>query len=254
MAIIIPFALAVAGGILAVRALPADDAANAEGVPNEGNVKYTQGQSIIMKLQTMIAAIERLPGSWVRHEQVRRTGANLVLSFGVYKGRRGRRIEAWQIHCKRVLEAKITAMDGGGLALYSSTHPAAREFTAPQVEVVWTGPIDEPVLIGTFYKAHTDAVDDWVPFESYSRIKVRSKDKFSCRGPDFIMRAYASALRSIGKQPELIPLRRSRDDVRPRVLHFGDSYVVAGGFVAQPSISTESVNRRKAKAVRPASS
>jgi hypothetical protein len=192
-----------------------------------------------MRIEEAITSIYRLPDPWVRLEEIRRVSRGFDLSFSVHKGKRGRQVDAWRIRCLEVHEAKITAMDLGGLALYSSTHPAAREAVARQAEVRWSGANDGAVLMGALYKAHTEAVDDWIPFDWYSGIKSISKDKFALRGPDFLMRAYAKALRSIGKQPQVILKRPNRRAARPRVLHFGDSYIVADTFNAERSNEEE---------------
>jgi hypothetical protein len=49
-----------------------------------------------------------------------------------------------------------------------------------------------------------------------------------CRGPDFLLRAYAKALEAIGIEAKvtLKDAVRARS-IRPRVLHFGSSYIVA---------------------------
>ena len=186
-----------------------------------------------MRIEEVIESIYQVGDRWLRLEEVRRVPRGLDLSFGVHKGRRGRRVDAWRITCTQVHTARITADDYGGVALYSSTHPAARECVAGQAEVRWSGATDEVLLIGTLYKAHTETVDDWIDFDAYSSIQAIAKDKFACRGPDFLMRAYAKALRSIGKRPQVILRRRSRKAVRLRVLHFGNSYVVANTFLAE---------------------
>lgn len=186
-----------------------------------------------MRIEKAIASIYGLADRWVRLQEVQRVPRGLVLSFGIHKGKRGARIEAWRITCIGVHEANITAWDLGGLALYSSTNPAAREHTAPQARLRWSGAVDEVLLLGALYKAHSEAVDEWIPFESYSSVKSIPKDGFVCEGPDFLMRAYAKALRSIGKQPHLILGRRKGKNLHPRVLHFGTSHVVADKFIAE---------------------
>jgi hypothetical protein len=186
-----------------------------------------------MRIEEAITLIDHLPDFWVRLEEVRRVSRGFDLSFSVHKGRRGRRIDAWRIRCLEVHEAKITAMDLGGMALYSSTHPAAREAVARQAEVRGGGSSDQALLMGVLYKAHTETVDDWIPFDWHSSIKAISGNKFAIRGPDFLMRAYAKALRSIGKQPQVILRGRNRKASRPKVLHFGESYIVADTFVAE---------------------
>jgi hypothetical protein len=186
-----------------------------------------------MRIEEAIKSIESLPDAWMRHEEVRRVSKGLDLLFGVYGGQRGRQLEAFRISCIGVHEAKITAMDGGGIAIYPSTHPAARGAVARQSEIRWSGADDDAVLMGALYRAHTDAVDDWIPFDRYSTIKKISDDRFSLRGPDFLMRAYAKALRATGEKPRVILGRGNRKTARPKVLHFGDSYVVADAFVAE---------------------
>jgi hypothetical protein len=185
-----------------------------------------------MRIENAIASIDHYADRWARLEEVRRIPGGVLLSFGIHKGRRGQLIEAWKIRCAQVHMAKITAWDGGGLAVYSSNHPAAREFSARQAEVRWSGTSDKSSLIGALYKEHANAVDDWIPFDSYSSVRDISKGRFSFKGPEFLMRAYAKALRAIGEHPQLI-LRRKKRAVSPRVLHFGDSYVVANSFVAE---------------------
>lgn len=123
---------------------------------------------MIMRIENVIASINRSADSWVRVEEVQLIPRGIVLSFGIHNGRRGRQVDAWRIRCAQVHLARITAWDGGGLALYSSRHPAAREFAARQTEVRWSGVSDESGLIVAFYKEHIKAVDDWIPFDSYS--------------------------------------------------------------------------------------
>ncbi|MGC2637652.1 MAG: hypothetical protein WA294_10775 [Acidobacteriaceae bacterium] len=184
-----------------------------------------------MRIEKAIEEINRPAGRWVRLEKVRWSRGHLALSFGIHKGKRGGRFDAWMFQCSEVLDANITALDGGGLAMYRSSHPAARQFAARQAEVRWHGVSDE--VVGALYKAHIEAVDDWIPFGSYSNIRAISNDNFSCRGPDFLMRAYARALRAIAKQPQIILARAKPDAIRPGVLHFGGSYVVANRFTAE---------------------
>jgi hypothetical protein len=185
-----------------------------------------------MHIKHAIALIDHLEDRWVRLEEVRRIPQGLILSFGIHKGQRGKLVDAWNIRCARVHDAKITAWDGGGLALYSSRHPAARQFSGRQAEVRWSGTSGESALIGAFYEEHTRAADDWIPFDSYSSIQNPSKGNFSCKGPEFLMRAYAKALRAIGKEPRII-LKKKSNAVSPKVLHFGDSYVIADSFTAE---------------------
>lgn len=187
-----------------------------------------------MRVSAAVLSIQRSrsAGGWVRLEEVRRFPGGLEITFSIYNGKRGKRIDTWQFTCLRVHEAQISAWDGGGLCLYSTAHPAARQYSARKAEVRWGDANDMALVIGTLYKAHANLVDDWIPFDRYSSIRAVSKGKNACRGPEFLMRAYAKALRSIGKEPHVLLRRSRRTTARAQVLHFGDSFLVADDFVA----------------------
>ncbi|MFZ0306382.1 MAG: hypothetical protein WAL75_27095 [Terracidiphilus sp.] len=172
-------------------------------------------------------------GNQARLEEVRRAPKGLILHFGVHKGQRGKRVDAWKITCQEVDEAMIHFGDQCGLAIYPSDHPAAREFTARQAEVRWSGISDQIKIVGALYEAHTAAVDDWIRFDPYSSVQTLSKNRLALRGPEFLMRAYAKALQSIGEKPQLILRRGKKKTIRPKVLHFGASHVVANSFTAE---------------------
>src|SRR5271166_5142473 len=140
-----------------------------------------------MRIENAIQRIHSLPPSWVRVDQIQKIPTGLELSICVHKGRRGRPVEAWRIKCLGVLEFQISDVDGGGLALYSGTNPAARQFVARQVVLRWSGG-DATSAIGAICQAHTDAVDDWIPMDRYLDIRAIADQKFVCRGPVFLMR------------------------------------------------------------------
>ena len=98
-----------------------------------------------MRIERAIESIRTLPspGGWVRVEQVRKTPGRLELCLGVHMEDRGRRkIGAWRVICLGVREAHIVDFDGGGLAIYPTTHPAARQYAARQAEVRWVAHAD----------------------------------------------------------------------------------------------------------------
>jgi hypothetical protein len=177
------------------------------------------------------------PNGWVRLGQVRRKPGHLELCFSIHEENRGRKkIDSWKIICKGVREAQITDLDGGGLALYPTTHPAARQYTARQALLRWTASDNKAAVLGALYQAHTNAVDDWIPFDRY--LQGISMKKCVCRGPLFLLRAYARALRGELPRLELLGVGKAKR-TRLRVLHFGESFVVAAGF----RISSEAIPR-----------
>jgi hypothetical protein len=194
-----------------------------------------------MLIEDAVKSMTSVPGGWVRVEKVRRLAGGVEISFAVHKGKRGRRIDAWSFGCLGLLEADITDLDGGGIAVDDCTHPAARQYVARQGELRWRCDGDETVALGVLYQAHVETVDDWIPFDRYAYPTRMSEYAFDrrghdlwVRGPDFLLRAYAKALRARGEHPRLILRAGGRPkSVQPKVLHFGESYVVAATFAAQ---------------------
>jgi hypothetical protein len=186
-----------------------------------------------MIIQNAIKLIHSESNSWVRVEQTRKIPRGLELRFGIYRGKRGAKIDSWSVKCLGVREATITTLDGGGLLLYPGTHPAALRFTARRAELRWRGTRDKDAVIGALYEAHVTVMDDWLPFDEVVSVETISKRTASCCGPEFLMRAYAKALRAKGERAQLILRAGSKaKSMGLKVLHFGDSYVIAAAFTA----------------------
>lgn len=191
-------------------------------------------ESPLMTIEKTIKVIDAVSHAWVRVERTGKMPNGLELCFGIFRGKRGTKIDSWSVSCRGVCEARITAFDGGGLRVYPRTHPAALRYTARQAELRWTGTRDKAAVIGALYQAHIGAVIDWVPFDEVVSVKAISEGGFSCYGPDFLMRAYAKALRAKGAHVRLILRGSSKaKSVRLKVLHFGNSYIVAAAFTAR---------------------
>jgi hypothetical protein len=196
-----------------------------------------------MLIQKAIRSICLMPDSWVRVDHVSRTRGGLDLRLSVHEGRRGKAVDSWIITCRGVHEIYITDLDGGGLALYPTSHPAAQQYVARQAELRWPRSSNEANVIAKLHRVHAKAVDDWIPFDRYLLFNVYwitpsfapvSGDNFVCRGPEFLLRAYAKALRTVGEQARLTLRGSSKaKPIRPSVLHFGTSYVVANVFAAE---------------------
>jgi hypothetical protein len=199
-----------------------------------------------MLIQNAIKSINSISDRWVRVEQLLRIRSGLQICFSVHKGNRGKKVEVWDFTCRGVHEAKITDLNGGGLAFYPSAHPAARQYSARRAELRWPRTCNEMQVLAALFRAHVRATDDWIPFDRYLLIDTPwngtsfypyfapvSGANFVCRGPDFLLRAYAETLQAMGERVQLT-LRASTKSksIRPKVLHFGESYVVANAFAA----------------------
>jgi len=187
-----------------------------------------------MRIERAVQSIHSFPEAWVRLEEARKTGDRLELSFGTYKRRRGRKTSSWDVTCLGVRETQLSDFDGGGLALYSSTHPAARQYRAKKAELRWATSESDIAFLGALYRAHCDAVDDWIPFDRYIDIYSLDGKRHECEGPDFLLRSYAKAFRLRGVKAHLKLRKHNKGKVPTlRVLHFGESYIVAADFSAE---------------------
>jgi hypothetical protein len=179
-----------------------------------------------MLIQKAVKLINLIPYGWVRVDEVRKTSAGLDLYLSVHKDKRGRKLDAWIVRSRGVHEANITDFDGGGLAVYGHSHEAARQYTARQAQLRWPRSSNEAEVLAALYRAHVELVDDWIPFDRYLLIHTpwiapsfapSSGDRFICEGPDFLIRAYAKALRSVCEQVQVTLRRRSKHtSIRPK--------------------------------------
>jgi len=96
-------------------------------------------------------------------------------------------------------------------------------------KLLWSPSEDRSDVLATVYHAHRVAVDDWIPFERYVS-KPTSRNEFNIEGPESMIRAHAKALRRDGKQPRIVLRAATRKPSGPRVLYFGESFVVADAF------------------------
>ena len=205
-----------------------------------------------MLIQNAVKIVQSVPDSWARVMQVRRVSGSLEICFSVHKGKRGKRVDQWRVTCQGVHEAMITDCDLGGFSLYPSTHPAARQYSARWSELRWPRPCNEAQAFLALRRAHSKAVDDWIPLDRYLPIETpstgisfqsyfapNSGSNFVCRGPDFLVHTYAKALEAIGERVKITNCRAPKPELKSsKVLHFGESYVVANAFAAERAAVT----------------
>jgi hypothetical protein len=120
----------------------------------------------------------------------------------------------------------VSDLDGGGIRLYASSHPVAKQYSAPIATLQWKPNGRGAEALGTLLTAHTRLLDDWVPFERYTSPRRIEASLVIWRGPDFVMRAYARALRGMGLHTKIVLKQARRRASRLKCLHFGSSYVV----------------------------
>jgi len=175
--------------------------------------------------------MQAVPEAWVRVESLCRIPSGVELVFVVAKGRRGRPVATSRIRCLNVREMLLADLDGGGILLDSSSHPAARQYVASTSRLSWKpqGRTAEALLAVS--QAHADVADDWIPLERYAPPNAEGVAKVIWRGPDFLIRAYAKALRRLHLEVSIVASRRTtRQRQQLGVLQFGESFVVAERF------------------------
>jgi hypothetical protein len=184
-----------------------------------------------VRLESAIASMHSKPKAWVVVDGARRVAGGLEIEFSVLAGRNGRPTSKFALACKGVLEASFSDLGLGGLRLYSPDHPAARQYAARKATLRWS-PGEQPIdVLGALVRAHTTAVDDWIPVERYLSDQFSERRQPMCQGPEFLLKVYAQTLRALGLRcrvtvrPRPVAARK-----RPRVLHFGASFVVAREF------------------------
>jgi hypothetical protein len=166
----------------------------------------------------------------VRVASAHRQRGGLRLELELAKGRRGKAVAWFTVTCRSVLEIALSDLNGGGCRVYSASHPAGRQYGDAIVKLSFRpgGRMDE--IGGAVARAHQRLVEDWIPLERYARLDSADTEVVVWRGPAFLMRAYAAAIRALPIKATLGTPRRRLSHRSPRVLHLGDSYVVAHEF------------------------
>jgi hypothetical protein len=184
-------------------------------------------------LARAIQAIKSRPGGWLHVETIRKTRTRVLLSLALREGKGGRWISGWDVSCTGVREINVSDFDGGGIRLYRSAHPAARQYTTRMAQLRCQPAGRWGAILGALAAAHVATVDDWIPLDRYLPMKRADKAGFVVRAPDFLVRAYARALGGLGVVVRVTTVGpRRRPSPAPRVLHLGNSFVVADGFEA----------------------
>ncbi len=137
----------------------------------------------------------------------------------------------WSIACRSVFEVSLCDLSGGGIRVYSQSHPAARQYAEPAVRLSFRPGDRMNEVMGAALGAHVSVVDDWIPFDRYLGFGPADSGVVVWRGPAFLIRACARAIQHLGVRVSVGRPRLKRSGKRlPKVLHLGESYVVAGEF------------------------
>jgi len=149
-------------------------------------------------LKRVISKVRETPNAWVNVESVTLAPRGIVVALVLQKGRKGRALARWTVACRGVRELKVSDLTGGGIRLYASDHPAARQHAAAFVRLSCPTAGRAGVAWMALATAHRAAVDDWIHFDRYLPATLPQGNTLVVRAPDFLIRHYARALRRIG--------------------------------------------------------
>ncbi len=191
--------------------------------------------SSVVELTHVLKQIDKIPNAWMRLGLVVPDGRNLGLLFNILKGKRGAIVQHCRVRCVRVRQWHVDDLDGGGIRLYGADHPLARQYSSAKARLRVERIEDADAAVAALVTAHARIFDDWVPIERYLGSLVDLADRLanglSMTGPEFVLKAYARALRSLtGASLSGRPTRGAA--ARFRALHFSASFVVAERFEA----------------------
>lgn len=184
-------------------------------------------------LASAIRAIHAEPNGWLHVEAIRRTATGVLISLSLRKSKGGKWISGWDVICRGVREISVSDLDGGGIRLYRSSHPAARQYATQTAQMRCRPDGNESMIWGALAVAHMATVDDWIPVARYLSMEAAPKAELVVRAPAFLVRAYAKALAKLGVIVRVhAGSRKQRRGPAPSVLHLGNSFIVADRFEA----------------------
>ncbi|MFZ2490139.1 MAG: hypothetical protein WA208_01510 [Thermoanaerobaculia bacterium] len=151
-------------------------------------------------------------------------------------------ISFWTVQCSGVIEYALRdAHYQIGLNICESDHPVIDQHTESREGVyISKAPKSSDTVVGQLWAAHVRRVDDWISFDRYLNTEVllqtllESGNALIASAPAFLASAYLQVLESNRCAPSRVPAGPARAS-SARLVHFGDSYVVAARVTASRS-------------------
>jgi hypothetical protein len=196
---------------------------------------------------TRITKSHGTSAGWVDVASVAQASGGLDITVVLRSRKKGPVFATWNVRCRGVREFEFSDLTGGGIRLYSSDHPAAKQYVAGGARLSCrTGGAGTQAWLA-LAAAHVAAVDDWVPLERYLPSTPPATGTLVVRAPAFLVRVYAQALRRIGLRVRVLSTkRRAKQRGRsPKVLHLGNSFVVADAFEVRERLANKQMQRTK---------
>jgi len=199
-----------------------------------------------MSLTGVVSTTNSTPDGWLEVDRVVQAAGGLDVALVLRKGKKGRTLATWDVCCRGVREFEFSDLTGGGIRLYSSDHPAAKQYTATATRLSCRTSQAGAQAWLALVAAHREAVDDWVPLDRYLPATPPTNGTIAVRAPLFLARAYARALRSMGLNVRLVHSKHPpKRGTSPKVLHLGNSFVVADAFEVREGLANKQMQRTK---------
>lgn len=161
--------------------------------------------------------------------------------------------DRWKVTAKSLHDYRIVK-PWGDFRFHLADHILARHCTEPRQDLYFRGVAPSPLeTIGRLYIAHRDAVEGWIPFESYfgsgRHIEhlLKSGHGLLTRGPVFLIQKYSSVLLNDGLKPNTLPPTPAKwwngqqhvEYTHPlAVIILGKSYFIADRFEEEQLFET----------------
>jgi hypothetical protein len=151
-------------------------------------------------------------------------------------------ISFWTLQCFGVIEYLLRGAHYQiGLNIWENDHPVIDQHTESREGVyISKAPKSSDTVVGQLWAAHVKRVDDWISFDRYLNTELPlqalldSGNALIASAPAFLASAYVEVLESNRCAPSRVPAGPARAS-SARLVHFGDSYVVAARVEASRS-------------------
>jgi len=198
-------------------------------------------------------------GRWLLVTSIISERRDLTIRFEFFPALTDGLVSAWIVSCRQVRDFSLTDFHGGGLNFWTTNHPVLSQFSSRKASLrISVDGRTRAECVGALFMAHRRCVDDWIEFHRFVPLALSSRTDLHpmlISGPEFLLTEYRRGLKAAGFDATLKPHKRalywsgvgwSERRHRVSLLHFGNSFVVAESFSAQPEATARvlQANRR----------
>lgn len=167
-------------------------------------------------------------------------GNSIILTFELTYQNDENALQKWEIRCNDFGEHKLELFYFSDFKVFDE-HVYLWDYNKDYFELYFNGHVkDSKKIIGELYIAHRDITNNLIPFGTYINGKLEWLLGFDiglfAKAPANLIKEYLNVLEDNGLKGTLLPTKSIKQwtgkQTDYKVLIFGDSYVVAKGFIA----------------------